>query len=382
MDTSLEERLARLEQSVGRLAERVERLEGTRERARAAPQQPSRRDSDFNRERTGMAPAAESGAPRAQASQPAWSPSSVVDFEDLLGGRILAWVGGLAVLLGVVFFLVMAVSRGWIDEPTRVVLAFVGSTALLAVGLYLYERRGKTDAAIAAVAASIASLYASLTAATTLYDLISPRLGLAVALLIGATATAIAVRWASSLVGALGILGALLSPVLVDAPTTDLALLFMTIALLSATGVLLWQRWDWLAAGAFVVSAPQLLAWVAETYEDQLALALAVVLGFWAVYVVAAIGYEFRVPHERLRASSALLLLANAALVGVTGWAALEDTGHGDLATAWVLVLALAHIALGVSGREMRVSDEIANLVIAIGIAFSGVGLALALSGP
>ena len=369
--------------SVGRLAERIERLERTGERVRPAAEPAARREPEFTWERSAMTPAAES-APRTAPHEPApaWSPSAAVDFEDLLGGRILACVGGLAVLLGVVFFLVMAVSRGWIDEPTRVVLAFVGSTALLAVGLYLYERRGKTDAAIAAVAAAIASLYASLTAATQLYELVSPTLGLGVALLVGVTATAIAVRWASPLVGALGILGALVSPILVGASTSGVTLLFMTIALLSATGVLLWQRWDWLAAGAFLVSAPQLLAWVGDTYDDELALTLAVVLGFWAVYVVAAIGYELRLPHERLRPSSALLLLANAGLVGATGWVVLEDTGHGDLATAWVLLLALAHIALGAGGREARVSDEIANLVIAIGIALSGVGLALALSGP
>ncbi len=86
--------------------------------------------------------------------------------EDLLGGRILAAVGGLAILIGVVLFLVIAVDRGWIGVEARVALAFAGSTVLLAVGLFLYERRGQTDAAVAAVATALASLYASLTYAT------------------------------------------------------------------------------------------------------------------------------------------------------------------------------------------------------------------------
>ena len=73
------------------------------------------------------------------------------------------WVGGAAVVLGVVFFLVMAASRGWIDEPTRVVLAVLGSTALLGGGLYLHERQGRTQAALAAVATAIAALYVTLT---------------------------------------------------------------------------------------------------------------------------------------------------------------------------------------------------------------------------
>src|SRR5438093_1062550 len=65
------------------------------------------------------------------------SPRVPLDFEELLGGRVLAWLGGIAVFLAVVFFLAMAVHNGWIDEPTRVALAFLGSSALLGAGVWL-----------------------------------------------------------------------------------------------------------------------------------------------------------------------------------------------------------------------------------------------------
>src|SRR5699024_751645 len=109
-----------------------------------------------------------------------------VNLEDLLGGRVLAWLGAAAVVLGVVFFLVTAVSRGWIDEPTRTLLAFLGSTALLVAGLWLYERKGHTQAALAAVSAALASLYATLVVATVVYDLVPAAAGLVVAALVGA----------------------------------------------------------------------------------------------------------------------------------------------------------------------------------------------------
>jgi uncharacterized membrane protein len=302
--------------------------------------------------------------------------------EELLGGRVLAWVGGIAVVIGVVLFVGLAVNRGWIDEPTRIVLAFVGSTALLVGGLVLYERKGQTEAAVASVAAAIAALYATLAAATTLYDLVHPTAGLAVALLIGAVATGIAIRWDSWLIAALGIVGALLSPVLVDSDTSWAALGFVAVALLSATGVVLWRRWNWLASIAFVVSAPQLLAWLGDEHEEHLVVALAVLLGFWAIYVVAAAGYELRVPTQTLRPASALLLLADAALLAGAGWAALDSTGHGDLATAWVLAAAGLHVLLGGFSFRERMSAQIAGEIAAIGIGLSGVGLALALSGP
>lgn len=368
MADSLDERLAAIQAALEDLSERVERLEGG---APARPVRPPQRVMPRAQ------PSAEQEPPR-----PAAPPRPQLDLEDLLGGRVLAWVGGVAVVIGVVLFVGLAINRGWIDEPTRIVLAFVGSTALLSGGIYLYERKGQTEAAVAAVAAAIAALYATLAAATTLYDLVHPTAGLAVALLIGAVATGIAIRWDSWLIAALGIVGALLSPVLVGSDTSWAALGFVAVALLSATGVVLWRRWNWLATIAFVVSVPQLVAWLDAEHSEHLGVALAVLLGFWAIYVVAAVGYELRVPTQGLRPASALLLLADAALLSAAGWAMLDSTGHRDVATAWVLVAAGIHVLLGGFSFRGRMSAQIAGEIVAIGIGLSGVGLALALSGP
>ena len=369
MRDEIAERLERLERMLAELASRVERLELTS----SPPRTP-----------TPTAPLAERPPPAqaapVQAPPPRVSPS--LDLEELLGGRVMGWVGGSAIVLGAVFFLVMAVSRGWIDEPTRVVLAFFGSTVLLAAGLYLYERKGQTQAALAAVAAAIAALYASDTAATQLYDLIGSAVGLAIAIVIGGAATAIAVRWDSPVVAGIGIVGALLSPVLVDAGTSGVALAFMAIALTSSTGVLLWRRWSWLAAVAFVTSVPQLLYWIDKTYDDHLVRTLVVLALFWLVYVVAAIGYELRVPIPTLRASSASLLLANAVLISAVGYLVLRERHHEGWATAWVIALALVHVAIGAAGFRGRMSNEIGSLLVAVGLGLSAIGLALALSGP
>jgi uncharacterized membrane protein len=305
-----------------------------------------------------------------------------LDLEELLGGRLLAWVGGLAVLLGIVFFVAMAIARGWIDEETRVLLAFLGSGALVGLGLYLFTSQGRTQASLATVAAGLSGLYASDVAATRLYDLVSPVVGLACAGLVGVLGTAIAIRWQSELVGALGILGALASPILVRAETSNATLAFMAIALTAAVGVLLWQRWDWLAAGAFLLSAPQLAFWLWDSYDDRLGLSLAVLALFWALYVVAAIGYELRVPVSTLRASSAMLLLADALLVAAAGWLMLDQSDHENGATAWVVGAALVHILLGGFGFRRRMSREIAALVVAVGIGLSAVAAGLALDGP
>jgi uncharacterized membrane protein len=380
-----EDRLDRLERLVAELIERVDALDARTGAAAAPPRPPARaaeptRDSSW-REKVDSTAEGE-GAIEPLAAETAGRRVPEIDLEDLLGRRVLGWLGAIAVVLGVAFFLATAISRGWIDETTRVALAYAGSTALLAVGLFLYERQGRTQAALAAVASAIAALYLSTTAATTLYDLVSPVAGLGVAGLTGAVATAIAVRWQSPIVAGIGIVGALLAPVLVDAGTSGVALAFMAVALVSATGVLVWQRWDWLAAAAFLASAPQLAGWLIENHDESLALALVVLALFWALYVVAALGYELRVRTERLRLSSASLLLADAVFTAGAGWLALEQTDHGDGATAWVVGTAVAHVVLGSATIRGRISREIALLLLAVGIGLSAIGLALALDGP
>src|SRR2546422_312144 len=42
---------------------------------------------------------------------------------DVVGGRLLAWLGGLTTVIGIVLFLALAISRGWIGQEARVVIA-------------------------------------------------------------------------------------------------------------------------------------------------------------------------------------------------------------------------------------------------------------------
>ena len=316
-------------------------------------------------------------------SEPVTSPPFEFDFEQLLGARLLAWVGGIAVVLGAVFFVTMAIHRGWIGEGMRVLLAFLCSTALLGAGVWLHERQGRTQTAKIMVAAAIAAQYASLTAATALYDLVSPIEGFLIAGLVGAVASAIAIRWKSVQIAGIGILGALLAPVLVDAGTSLAALVFMALALMSAIAVVIWERWPWLATLAYFVSLPQLLLWIHDSHEHHTYRALVVLLAFWLLYMLAAIGYDLRVASERLRVPSAMLAFSNVVVTSAAGYAVLRSDISDNAATSWVLVMAAVHIVLGFAIAWRRSSaKEVALLAAAIGIGLSAIGLALALDGP
>lgn len=304
------------------------------------------------------------------------------DLEELLGGAVLGWVGGIAVAIAAVFFVVMAVRNGWIGEAARMELAFAASAALTGFGVWLYERRGQTQAALATVAAGIAALFASTAAATLHYHLLSPVLGLAIAGAVGAFALFTAVRWNSEEIAGIGTVGALLAPVFVGCGTSTSSLVFMTIALLTAIGVVIHRRCAWLALVAYGVSAPQAAAWLYAEHDHRLWLTIVVATAFWLLYVVAALGYELRAPTESLRLSSASLLFANASVAAAGVWLLIDDAGHRTSANAWLFAFAGAQVVLGTLVLGSRASREIALLLYGVAAAVAGVAVAVTFDGP
>jgi len=68
----------------------------------------------------------------------------------------LAVVGGIALLLGAIFFLSLAFSRGWITEPLRVLIGLVAGAGLLVLGELSFTRlRGALGHVLVAVGLAI-----------------------------------------------------------------------------------------------------------------------------------------------------------------------------------------------------------------------------------
>ncbi len=153
-------------------------------------------------------------------------------------------------LAGLAFLLTIAVSRGWIGEGARTAMAAVLSLGLLGTGIWLRERRGKYEAALAAAAVGIAGSFGTLFVAGPVYHLVLPDVALLGALVIGGLATALSIRWHAQVMGWLGLLGAIWAPsVLGWGDGTEQV--FLLIAYAASITVLVARRWTLLAG--FVV---------------------------------------------------------------------------------------------------------------------------------
>ena len=321
-----------------------------------------------------------------------YNPITRIEFERVFGGRVLAWIGGFATLLGLVFLMRSAVDSSWFTEEIRTLMAAFGSLLMLGLGVWLHEKKGHLEAARIAVAVAIPGLYATTVVATQTYDLISPVLGLEAAALVGLIGVAIAVRWSSMLVGSVGILGALAAPMLTGTAGEGGSIAFVALALAAGVGVLLWQRWNWLALGAFAISAPQLLAWIWESgftifeggadASEPALLVLAVLIGFWALYAGAAFGYELRAGgEEELPVSSWLLLLCSSVFVFLGGWMVVANEST-TVENVWLFGFAAAHLLLGGVAIRFGIHREIGSLLTAGGVTLGSMGLANTFDGP
>lgn len=394
-----EERLNKIEERIENLSWRLRHLEQAVSGAPLEAEQAVRQRKQEERPEAAPRPEIRPTPPRPQRParpQPETVPATprrsvraeapslkdtVRGLEELLGGRLLAWAGGAAFIVGVGFFFALAISNGWIGETMRVILGFAASASLLGGGVWLHQKKDRTQASLAMAGVGIAGLFLSLIAATKLYELIPSFTALVVALCIGAIGTVVAVRFSSQIVGGLGLIGALLAPALVGAEPSGVAVAFIMVALASTVGVLTWQRWWWLAFAAFLVSVPQLLPWV-DVSESGIAVVFVLSL-FLVLNILAAIGYELRVPSEKVRASSLTLLTAASAVVALAGYFRLDVLGTGSEADIWIVGLAVFHLALGLalidSGRFNRL---LGVWIIGKGVALADIAFGLIGSGP
>lgn len=232
------------------------------------------------------AAAAPTPAPIAPPARPSL-PS--IDWEQFMGVKLFAWIGGFALFLGIAFFVKYSFDNNLISPQLRVALSFLTGLGLVFGGTAL-KRKAYVVTSQTLCATGIVILYATTFAAHAYYHF--PFFGqiptFLLMTLITATAFLLAVRMEAQVVAVLGLLGGFLTPVLLGSNVDNPLGLFGYIALLDLglIAVALHRRWDYLVLlGALGTIAMQ-FGWVEKFFEtSKVYTAMAVFLGFSALFV-------------------------------------------------------------------------------------------------
>src|SRR6266403_811262 len=226
-------------------------------------------------------------------------PARTIDWEQFMGAKMFAWIGGFALFLGVAFFVKYSFEHNLIPPELRVAIGFLAGIALVVGGTAL-KRKENIVTAQTLCATGILILYAVTFACRSFYHF--PFFGLiptfALMSLITAAAFLLAVRMNALVVAVLGIAGGFLTPVLLSTGQDNPLGLFGYIALLDIGLLAVARRKEWssLPILGAVGTVLMQIAWVGNFFLQEKYFAgnktlipMAVFLGFEVLFLIAAL---------------------------------------------------------------------------------------------
>ncbi|MEO6871466.1 MAG: DUF2339 domain-containing protein [Chthoniobacterales bacterium] len=210
-----------------------------------------------------------------------------IDWEQFMGVKMFAWLGGLVLFLGVVFLVKYSFENSMITPLGRVVIGVAVGLALLATGWWLARGRYRTTAQ-SLCATGIVILYATIFAAHSFYALISLTTAFFAMSAVTLGSFLLAVNLSAQVIVILGLLGGFLTPVLLPSGVENTRALFLYIALLDlgVAAVALRKRWHYLVLLAAIGTVLIQLGWATQFFDTAKSTeALWIFLGFEALFL-------------------------------------------------------------------------------------------------
>lgn len=255
------------------------------------------------------------------------------DLESVVGGSWFNWIGIVAVIFGIAFFLKFAFDQQWIGPAGRISFSALVGVTLLYVGERL-RRRGLSAYAYVLSGGGILILYLADFAAYNFYHLIGQPPAFLLMAVVTTTAVLLSVRLNALPVAILGLVGGFMTPLLLSTGVDNEIGLFAYIALLDA-GVLAvayfksWRSLDFLSfAGTVAIT----LGWALKFYQPgKVWVTLFFLSIFFLLYSLLAIFHNV-LPSRPTRWFDVALTIANATFYFGLSYLMLQETGF-DTAT-------------------------------------------------
>jgi uncharacterized membrane protein len=374
----MDERYASLEQTVNkRLAalEQTQREEPLKPKPPAVPKAP---EIQMRRQAAAQAvTAAHAESRQKQARKPS-------EWEAILGGNWLARIGVLALFVGLAFFIMFAIDKGWLGPPVRITLGVLAGLGMIGGGLYWQKRYPTLSQTLSG--GGIALLYLSIFAAFSFFQMLNVYLAIGLLFAISAGSAALALRHNSMPLVLIGIIGAFAAPFVLGirhpagagAPlsgTGGQLLIYIMIVDLGVILVSTFRNWRWLTLVAFLGTTLSFVAWQAQ-YGGRAGLLLtegSLTLLF-LIFVGATVLFHAvqRKPPEN---SDYLLMVVNAAAYAGASYALMWPAQRAWMG-GFTGLLALFYAGLGLAVRR-RGKENSRLALMASGIALVLLTLAI-----
>ncbi len=226
----------------------------------------------------------------------------------------MIWIGALSLALGGLFFVQYGLERGILGPKARVASAIGFGIALMAVAERVRRSEIKrtsswftADTALAA--GGIASLFAGTISAHVLYDLTSGVTAFLSMAVVAWFALAAGILYGPVL-AVIGLLGAFVTPILVDSDSASpIMYAYFALVLAASLAVERYQKWIWLSSIAVAASLVwAVLLFIALPREPWFAPYLVLVMAM--VVTVPAFGFPPKWPDVRMLGVSSLARLS------------------------------------------------------------------------
>ena len=296
-------------------------------------------------------------------------PKEPFSLERFMGVKLFAWLGGVSMFFGVIFFVKYAFENNLIPPSVRIALGFVTGTGLLIGGLLAHRLERYRVLAQAFLATGVLILYGVTFAAHAIYHF--PAFGtlatFGLMALITFVAFLIAVRLNALVVAVLGMLGGFLTPVLLSTGQDQVFGLFGYIALLDIglLAVSRHGRWRFLTTAAAVGTVVMQMGWyekfftVGRYFEGSKTLIPMGILLFFIALFLAGGWLGRRRPG--IHAAGSVLGLAAVAMLFATVMLGFEQVaGRYAVLYGFLLLVNLAVMAVVMFRPRLGVAQLIA----------------------
>lgn len=281
-------------------------------------------------------------------------------FEMQFGAKLPVWIGAIAIILSIFFFIKYSIEQELISPAIRCILGTIVGFALLWGAQWIRKKpsiANEIRIAQALSGSAIAILYIATYAASSLYELIPPIIGFSGMAIVTALAIVAAIRHGVP-IALLGLIGGFLTPILISTGNHSAPLLFTYLYLVYAGLMFSINRQHWwkLSIPTLAIALLWVIGWMFSYFRPEDA--------FWiALFIVAVISTlvfatkkrfseEQQIKDKKFRPTSVLNYIGLSVALIIMGFV-IAEAGFTIMQWALFGLLAIGAIALAYFNEKL-----------------------------